>query len=60
MYDEITNKETFDEIKNFWYDEVKACAYENVVIGIFGNKADSFENENVSEDEAKQYAKLSP
>ena len=56
VYD-ITNVDSFEAIKNYWYDEVKACACKDVVIGIIGNKADLFEQEKVSEEEVKKYAK---
>jgi len=55
VYD-ICNKKSFDEIKNYWYNEVKSYN-KNIIIGIAGNKSDLIEKEQVNEDEARKYAK---
>ena len=44
VYD-ITKKETFDNIKNFWYNDIKEKAEKYKVIGIVGNKYDLFDKE---------------
>ena len=56
VYD-ITRKKTFEEIKNYWVDQAKTCACLNVVLGIIGNKSDLFEKEEVTEEEAREFAK---
>ena len=53
----ITGKKTFEEIKNYWVDQAKTCACLNVVLGIIGNKSDLFEKEEVTEEEAREFAK---
>lgn len=55
VYD-ITKRKSFDEIKNYWAKQAKDCACENAVLGVIGNKADMFENEEVQEEEAKAFA----
>ena len=69
VYD-ITTKESFEQIKKFWYNQVKEFAPKNIskkilynycffillVIGIAGNKSDLFDQEQVDEEEAKNYA----
>ena len=55
VYD-ITRKESFDEIKDYWYNQIKECAPKNIVIGIAANKCDLYDNEQVSEDEARNFA----
>ena len=55
VYD-ITRKESFDELKDYWYNQIKECAPENIVIGIAANKCDLYDNEQVSEDEARNFA----
>ena len=55
VYD-ITRKESFDEIKEYWYNQIKECAPKNIVIGIAANKCDLYDNEQVSEDEARNFA----
>ena len=56
VYD-ITRKETFDNMKNWWYKDIKEHGDPNVIIGIAGNKADEYEKEEVPEQEAREFAK---
>ena len=56
VYD-ITQKETYDAIKNYWFQEVKDNAPEDVIVFIVGNKSDLYEKEAVNEEETRQYAK---
>ena len=56
VYD-ITQKETYDAIKNYWFQEVKDNAPEDVIVFIVGNKSDIYEKEAVNEEETRQYAK---
>ena len=53
VYD-ITNIDSFNEIKNYWYKEVKEICAKNVVLGLAGNKCDLFENEAITEEEGKK------
>ena len=55
VYD-ITNKESFEEIQNYWYNQLKDCAPKNIVIGLAANKSDLFENEQVPEEQARKFA----
>ena len=55
VYD-ITSKSSFDEL-NFWYDFVQNGLGEKITLGLVGNKADLFENEEVSENEGRELAK---
>ena len=54
VYD-ITNKQSFQGL-NYWLKEVREVLGENIIIGICGNKADLYLNEEVSEDDCKEYA----
>ena len=56
VYD-ITRRNSFDEVKTYWYNQMKECAPKNIIIGIAGNKCDLFEDEKVPEDEAIKFAK---
>ena len=56
VYD-ITRKESFDNLKNFWYKEIKDNGEKDIVLGIAGNKSDLYDNEAVSELEAREFAK---
>ena len=55
VYD-ITRKETFDNLKTFWYTQLKENSGSNVVLGVAGNKCDLYESEDVKESEARQFA----
>ena len=55
VYD-ITNKNTFNSIKDYWYDSVYQTANQGIIFGVAGNKNDLFEEEDVDENEAKEYS----
>ena len=55
VYD-ITNEESFNDIKNYWFEEVINNINENVIMAIAGNKNDLIENEKVNEEEVKNFA----
>ena len=55
VYD-ITRKESFDEMKNYWYNQLKNFSGKNIIIGIAGNKSDLYDKEAVSEEEARNFA----
>ena len=56
VYD-ITNAESFNNIKEVWYPELKNSGESNPVIGVAGNKSDQYESEEtVNEEEARKYS----
>jgi len=54
---EITNKNSFEKLKTFWYPYVKEYGEKYSILAIVGNKSDLYENVEVNEDEAREYAK---
>jgi small GTP-binding protein len=56
VYD-VRRRESFESIKDYWYEQLKQCGEENIVLGIAGNKCDLFQEEKVTEEEVKKYAK---
>ena len=48
VYD-ITKKESFEDIQNYWYNDVKENGEKFKVIGIVGNKFDLYDKEGVEE-----------
>ena len=70
VYD-ITNQQSFEELKKYWYQQIKEFAPKNtskklfylilffflLVIWIAGNKSDRFDEEVVKEEEVKNFAK---
>ena len=56
VYD-ITVRKTFNEIKDYWYVQVKENCIKNIILGLVGNKCDKFEEEEVTEEEGEKLAK---
>ena len=54
VYD-ITNEESFNNIKNYWYESVITNGSEGVICGIAGNKSDLYEYEKVDKNEVKEF-----
>ena len=55
VYD-TTRKESYDNIKNWWYKDIKEHGDPDIVIGITGNKSDRYDDEEVPEQEAREFA----
>ena len=55
IYD-ITDKSSFEDLKNIWYDEVTKSGEKRPIFAVVGNKNDMYLNEEVSEDEGRKYA----
>ena len=51
----INDKNSFDNL-DFWYEKVREVS-DDIIIGIAGNKIDLFEEEKISENEAREKAK---
>ena len=56
VYD-ITNKQSFRSLKDYWYNSVKDNGTEGIIFHIAGNKIDLFEEEEVDRNEIKEYCK---
>ena len=52
----IAVKETFDNLKNIWLEDVVNYGEEYKVLAVVGNKCDLYEQEAVSEQEAREFA----
>ena len=52
----INKKESFENIKKIWYNDLRENADENIIIALVGNKCDLYEEENVKETEGRKYA----
>ena len=53
---EITNKKSFEGLQNYWYQQVNANRLPNVVFALVGNKSDLYNNSEVDEKEASDWA----
>ena len=55
VYD-ITKEESFQSIKEYWYNTVTENSLNKIIFGIAGNKIDLYEEEKVSQEEAKKFS----
>ena len=55
VYD-ITREDSFENMKNYWYNQLLENCDKNVVLGVVGNKCDLFEEEKVTEADAREFA----
>ena len=53
----ITNRESFDNLKNVWYEDLSKYGEEFKVLAIVANKCDLYEQEAIPEKEARAFAK---
>jgi small GTP-binding protein len=56
VYD-ITNKFSFEELQNYWMEQVKESSPKNTILAVVANKSDLIEYEQVDEEVARQFAK---
>ena len=54
VYD-ITKKKSFENIQSYWHFSVTENGVKGIILGVAGNKSDLYENEQVTEKEAKEY-----
>jgi small GTP-binding protein len=54
VYD-ITRKDSFEEIKNYWYKEVRDNSPEDIIIAIAENKSDLYEYEEVDKKSVEEF-----
>ena len=55
VYD-ITNRDSFIDLKENWYRDLKEYGEKYTVLAVVGNKSDCYEEEQVKEEEAKEFA----
>ena len=55
VYD-ITNKFSFEELQNYWAEQVLESAPKDIILCIIANKSDLIQEEQVDEGEARKYA----
>ena len=56
VYD-ITNSNSFQNIRDYWYNSVKENSMSDIIFGIAGNKMDLINKEAVDQKEAEEYSK---
>ena len=55
VYD-ITSLESFKDLQEIWYKDLQTFGEKYTVLAVVGNKSDCYENEEVPEDEARNFA----
>lgn len=55
VYD-ISNKSSFNCIKDYWYEAVLLHGRQDIIFGVAGNKSDLYEEEEVNEKEVEEFA----
>ncbi len=55
VYD-ITVKQSFDELKSYWYEQIKENSSSESILVIAANKTDLIDKEEVDEEEARSFA----
>lgn len=55
VYD-ITDRKSFIEIKEYWYNEIRNLGDRDAIMGLAGNKVDLYSQATVSEKEGKEFA----
>lgn len=56
VYD-ITRQTSFNELKNYWADQIKENAPKKIVVALAANKSDLYEAEEVDEESGRAFAK---
>ena len=55
VYD-ITRKDSFEEMQNYWANQIKDCSPPGIILAIAANKSDLIDNEAVDEEVARKFA----
>lgn len=55
VYD-ITNMNSFNNLRDYWHQELLDSAPKNIILGLAANKSDLYEKEEVQEEIARQFA----
>ena len=55
VYD-ITRKLSFEELQNYWFEQIKESAPQNILLAIAANKCDLIQEEEVDEGVARDYS----
>ena len=56
VYD-VTDRISFNEVKDYWYNQIKENSNKDVIIAIAANKSDLYETREVSNEDGEEFAK---
>jgi len=54
---DITRKQSFYNLKSYWYDSVLEQSSKNIIFHIVGNKIDLFQQEEIDREEVEEFGK---
>ena len=55
VYD-ITRKDSFEEMQNYWANQIKECSPQGIILAVAANKSDLIDQEVVDEGTARKFA----
>ena len=55
VYD-VTNEESFTEMKDYWYEQIKQLGDKDIILAIAANKSDLYEEKQVSNETGEEFA----
>ena len=53
---DITRKDSFDELQNYWAQQIKECSPPEIILAVAANKSDLIGKEVVDEEKARAFA----
>ena len=53
---DITRKDSFDELKSYWAQQIKESSPPNIILAVAANKSDLIDKEVVKEEESRAFA----
>ena len=56
VYD-VTNKKSFTEMKDFWYEQIKQLGDKDIILAIAANKSDLYEEKQLENEKGEEFAK---
>ena len=53
---DITRKDSFEELQNYWAQQIKECSPPQIILAVAANKSDLIDHEAVDEEQARKFA----
>ena len=53
---DITRKDSFEELQNYWAQQIKECSPPNIILAVAANKSDLINKEAVDEEQSRKFA----
>ena len=56
VYD-VTNEKSFNEMKDYWYEQIKQLGDKDIIIAIAANKSDLYEKKQINDEKGEEFSK---